>query len=90
MNFNPDYLCNDPNCKSREVVMQLVDEYQQELASAEQRLAEMGGKLGYVKHALESYFRISAIGLQESADAYVAEALAAISQPNQGAEGQAT
>lgn len=36
--FKPDYLCNDPDCPSREVIMDLVKEYQEHLEQANIKL----------------------------------------------------
>ena len=52
--FNPDYLCNDPSCKSRDVIMDMSKEYQDLQAELEDKIERLESELRITKDVLHS------------------------------------
>jgi len=52
MGFNPDYICPDPECKIRKVVMDMSEEYQA-------RIQELESQLEIAREHLDFFFRLA-------------------------------
>ena len=49
--FNPDYLCNDPECKSRSVVQDMAVEYQEWMDAKNAEIQLLRAALGDIENA---------------------------------------
>lgn len=52
-NFNPDYLCNDVNCKSHEVIRYMIKEYQKAYKQLEAENKQLKEHISILKDVVE-------------------------------------